>query len=711
MLPPTISYFVLVPELGTDRVVGALRNSWLRGLPAQNVHYCVAGNTASRDTLLHRLELTRRRHTPIAREAFFAGGRLIDRVGRERYNGFLRRKVLAVLQAMSDLAARGALDYAVLLDADTAINVTNFESFARALPGSGDVPIFTGRCLQDPLAPGDSSSSGGAAAQAPKPTHRRRDVAWYIEARRRNGPKTPWPGTIPPSPGGGPGILFSRALLTTLRSNLSSCEPLGGWMGMGDSIFSGGDSMITRCLASLGVRCSNEHDLRLDEPGRCPFAHGCELTALFRKNPPWFYIAARRHQNRARHGAQRTSITDVVYGLVTPLHETISFHHVKPSNRSLGMQADVRCAVRMRSDPAGRAGWWGSACLPHFALVGTPHAGADSLLHAIFEHPEVVAPPFEKLDFFSLPGRAQQLIREVGFQGSPALRHLHSMGGVASGRRGSSSSSKWRTLLKLYANHFPSIDPRDFRLTGESSPGYFYSAVAATFFSHELLRLVKLVVVLREPATRALADLVGVAHRRRNAVSGGVNLLRQTTEHVLGAAHSLQRRCGIDSLYAALGTRATRASMPTSMRDAHEQCVSEVSQMHAVGSDAWTALGRSWYHLFLQSWLELANGNRPLVLFWEDLALPATAKDALHKLTKFLQLQQPAALDATQLIGDGGLLSGHESKGDSFNVSATGANALRALTADAATRTDALLRLAGHRGVPSEWNIAKRSAS
>ena len=68
------------------------------------------------------------------------------------------------------------------------------------------------------------------------------------------------------------------------------------------------------------------------------------------------------------------------------------------------MAPDPRCAVRMRSDPKGRAGWWGSTCLPHFCLLGAPHSGADGLLNGLRAHPEVVAPAFHGLDFFAMGG-------------------------------------------------------------------------------------------------------------------------------------------------------------------------------------------------------------------------------------------------------------------------------------------------------------------
>ena len=113
---------------------------------------------------LHRLPVWRGADTPIAREVFFGNGRLLDPVKREIYNSFLRRKVFAMLQAMSVLAMNDNLDYGVLLDADTAINISNLELFTQAIPGGGDAIVYTGRCQQEALplpgAPGIKYGNG-----------------------------------------------------------------------------------------------------------------------------------------------------------------------------------------------------------------------------------------------------------------------------------------------------------------------------------------------------------------------------------------------------------------------------------------------------------------------------------------------------------------------------------------------------------------------
>ena len=78
--------------------------------------------------------------------------------------------------------------------------MTNLQQLANALPGGGDAPIFTGRCIQRGL-----NQPGGG----------RKWVARYMRALAANDTvgARGIAEMMPPSPGGGPGLLFSRGLL------------------------------------------------------------------------------------------------------------------------------------------------------------------------------------------------------------------------------------------------------------------------------------------------------------------------------------------------------------------------------------------------------------------------------------------------------------------------------------------------------------------
>ncbi|KAL1500468.1 hypothetical protein AB1Y20_013125 [Prymnesium parvum] len=580
-----LTFWVIVPEQGTDEIVRALRNSWLRGLRAADVMYCVANGSDGRDAALHWLPFSRPEGTPTSREQFNLKGEVFDIWAKEAYNGFLRRKVFMMLQEMARRAALRPpqLDYAFLLDADTAVNVSNLRRFLGALPPGGVARVYTGRCLQDGL------------AAPPSPT-RRKEIARFIrlsERYRRAGRVLAWNERLPPSPGGGPGILLSRALLTHLRPGLEACASLALPFAMGRGSYAGGDSMLTRCFAMLGVRCSTELDLGLEAspgtPSRCPFAHGCSLTALFRKNPPWLYYAVERHIGGRRAVRAVVEQFDGL-GLDTPLHDVISFHHVRPTTHDAAMRADPRCAIRLHTDKTSHARWWSSSCIPHFCLVGAPHANSTALLDALLAHPDVVRPSRRSFAFFHRPH-------------------------VIAAARGKPSVAIPR-LVSAYSELFPQVDPRDFRLTGEASAGYMYSHLAATFFSSTHLRLARLVILLRDPVSRTL------------------RALERHPEQAVEASFRAFERCGAARLYAACPQGVEFAERPARQLPPRAGCVPSDSQMELAVSPP--AVWQSWYHLFVPRWIKVAR-SRLLLLFYEEVSRQPT-RSVVSRLYRFMRL-------------------------------------------------------------------------
>ena len=95
-------YFVITPEVGTDETVHALRQGWMRSIPHERLHFCVASGSDSahlgrEPTMLLLQGVQRSAGTPVTRDAYWhdreisASQRLAL---KESYNSFLRSKVL-----------------------------------------------------------------------------------------------------------------------------------------------------------------------------------------------------------------------------------------------------------------------------------------------------------------------------------------------------------------------------------------------------------------------------------------------------------------------------------------------------------------------------------------------------------------------------------------------------------------------------------------
>ena len=642
------------------------------------------------------------------RTEFFDNGRLIDKPMRDMYNRFLRNKVFAMLYAMTVSARQvratsclrtptttpvdgfvvtvrwqGLFDFAMMLDADTAVNTANVAKLVAALPGAGDAPVFTGRCLQQSLQ--DAPRTGGAPPF-------RRDIASFIDLHQRRGDTVQWPLLTPPSPGGGPGLLFSRGLLASIHDHLPACRHLTAPLAFGDSVYSGGDSMLTRCFALLGVRCHNERDLHLDVPGQCPFQSGCSLTSLFRKNPPWFYKALHAHLARKVVPGLSANLEEV-----SPLEEVISFHHVKPSSRLDGTGPDPRCAVRLRSDPQSRAGWWGSFCMPNFVFIGAPLSGARSLLQALESHPEVVLPKRRSLQIFgtrqarklnwSSLAFADRATRAASWTPPDALR----------------ARAIATHLRRAYATSFPSIDPRDFKLTGEASGSYAYHEGAPTFFAHPHFARLQLVVILRQPTARCLTDFM----RQRVGIAAPPLAAAWHIRDALADAQALRRACGMAALHAACPSCPPPAvsgeTISASKAQNVQVCSATLRSMQA-NAGQWRALWRSWYHTFLPRWLRFRE--RLLVLFSDDLQDGGGVTAAIQKLSNLLQLQPPLLTAPSWLTlqpSDVPESAPSAAVAHRFNVTEEVVVAVRELTADSGRLTDQLLLGDGRRGVPWSW--------
>ena len=117
-------------------------------------------------------------------------------------HGFLRRRLLS----------------RAVLDADTAVNVSNLELLCRCLAsGAGACTLAAASGATADVEQWPATASRGTFNLGVDRLDKRYDVAQYIEGEDCTAPATPSPPTIPPSPGGGPGLIFSRGLLAAVR--------------------------------------------------------------------------------------------------------------------------------------------------------------------------------------------------------------------------------------------------------------------------------------------------------------------------------------------------------------------------------------------------------------------------------------------------------------------------------------------------------------
>ena len=673
---PSISYWIITPEAGTDAVVDAIRNSWMRGAGA-DARFCVArGLSTSADQSLHwlsglsssqliaksRFELNKQLTTTVASafdnrtaheillevqpsNATAASASALPSAQTKKlaekawaltrkYNLFLRHKVFEMMREICRAMQSHAFNYAFIMDADTSVNRTNLEDFVRPLKPTE--VVYTGMC-------------------------KRRWAAGNKHVLR--------------GVGGGPGILLSRPLLQKTCPALEHCAPLRTLMDKLEK--AGGDLMIAKCMEFLGVRCQMTDELGVSG----------DVSELFRRGPPWVYpplppgtvLVASKGSTGAREilRAQKSARLDP--------SKVISYHRVMPLAARPEFR-DVRCRIlaeytRKMSGPAN----WYSRCLPHFALLGVPKSGSTSLFNWVLQHPEVRAPQRKELHMWApvlTPDKAcldrsscavlaatRASEAEAAAEGADADAGDGKQGGgkkggggrkddVAAARprggrtaggdalREPPSTPSVRRVMSAYLDFFPEVDPREFAVTGEASPAYVYSASAALFFGHKLMAHARLLLLLRDPAERAFSEY---KNKRDLMLKGG----DKPAQWVWG-----YKRFG--PLAEALRPAADGCT-PAQLYASCEPCQRFLAAPHphgaphgappprtGAGAAAPTVLSgadegrcqvppvvwQSWYQLFLPRWL--AFGDRLLLEFSDDVFTDAAA--VMERVRSFLGL-------------------------------------------------------------------------
>ncbi|MGD1855745.1 MAG: sulfotransferase [Leptolyngbyaceae cyanobacterium] len=123
--------------------------------------------------------------------------------------------------------------------------------------------------------------------------------------------------------------------------------------------------------------------------------------------------------------------------------------------------------------------------LPSFLIIGAYKSGTTALYRYFDQHPEVYMSPLKETNFFALEGATPSY---CGPGDAKAPTNRLSI-----------------TSLDAYQAQFDDIS--DERAIGEASPMYLYSSTAAERI-HSYLPQVKLIAILRQPATRAFSNFL-----------------------------------------------------------------------------------------------------------------------------------------------------------------------------------------------------------
>ena len=148
------------------------------------------------------------------------------------------------------------------------------------------------------------------------------------------------------------------------------------------------------------------------------------------------------------------------------VEDMTSMHRALSANASGGLAYDPRCVPVFVNHKY--------TCLPHFIIGGVPKAGTTSLYKYLMEHPEVLPASDKELTFW-------------GNFFSPKRRP---------GRE---------EVMSKYLNNFPVIEPGDFKVTGEATPGYLYCSTCPTYILKYIPK-VRFLFTLRNPLGRSYSE-------------------------------------------------------------------------------------------------------------------------------------------------------------------------------------------------------------
>lgn len=232
-------------------------------------------------------------------------------------------------------------------------------------------------------------------------------------------------------------------------------------------------------------------------------------------------------------------------------------------------------------------------CLPAFLQIGMQKSGTSTLSHLMAMHPAIRSPKQKELAFL------EDLERP--FCGTELMRNATQ-----------SNSPVWYDYLDRFAH----ITQNDYETTGAITGEWDARTLACTCCAslvHMQLPHVRLIVILRDPVSRALSRFVEGFFFHRQTASGHAFDYEQsanTTERWLADAYDAfdkAARDGLSKLGKCLATAGTSERGGT---------FGHTSLLCASKDNVY---GWSLYHLFLRHWLAYFSHDALLVLYLDNL--------------------------------------------------------------------------------------------
>lgn len=162
--------------------------------------------------------------------------------------------------------------------------------------------------------------------------------------------------------------------------------------------------------------------------------------------------------------------------------------------------------------------------LPDFICIGAQKAGTTWLYEMLAQNPSIWLPPLKELHFLSYASKPRGNKREDAEDWGPKKIRVHLNRKIKEYRSAGSGDSVYADYLQSLAapdilsegwyRRVFSFPAAGGKLKGEITPAYLAMNENGVRYAHKLLGDRKFILVVREPASRALSNLKNSAQRR-----------------------------------------------------------------------------------------------------------------------------------------------------------------------------------------------------